>query len=803
MKKDILRHIIGGWLLGCLLLSGCTAEEWDNNGPENDLREVVLQLHVPTLMEVSQTRATVDEKQVSALYVYDKQTDVLLTTIPSGEIKQDANEGGELVTKKIQIPVNTTEILVVANVNRETLTEDVLESPTIEQEDGNTALLPMYGTGEVTAGTVTVNLQCVVAKVTLEGEREIAVDKDKSALYNTMNKTTITGGIPENTLHNETKKHIGDDSRFTTYAFGTPSPGGKLIAYINDSYYPIQITPITPGHWYQVKVISVSGKGYATIEDALQGNPLNIEVQIEDHRPDIFDMVANNRDELGVCNTITLKADGTKQAVAQIFTTYTPETNEQHQQENHTYCTNVVISEESDWLTLQGGYSQPWSNEGTSGYLYQYTVQADNNPSTLPRTATVKVKAGLLERKFQVVQEGLSLVEAFEEDHKVMLNQGEGNNWITQDYFGSQYQTNRNPIYGALPENMQGVSRIGLLFNVIQTKSELGVNGYTYYLPKEDGYMLNTDKVSSFLTSGEATIDGKNYFTLSFEYNKRGKFDPSYYNRSDLSVTLSNGTTTIEIPVYVNGIIEQMSGNYQIVEATEEDPKGKGEWFYYELVELTGTNSGTYIFDRNLGAKSNGLYSDENGSGDKNAIGAWYYIHYKRWTWNSPYSYYQGYEQPEQEIADGVRLLAKGDFSDINITSILSGDFVCTGPYLPDVDSHGFRVYIPIIKYLEGHTWRNAWKDEWSDNNQSYTQEYPDIHEADGYRRGTGGYYWRYIDAPKATNVRLEEDHFWWKIFHFTDTGYEPDDFRCTPAYGGHTDLYYGLQIRPVYQKQP
>lgn len=775
----------------------------------NDLREVALQLHVPTLMKVSQTRATVNEKQVSALYVYDKQTDVLLTTIPSGEITQNANEGGELVTKKIQIPVNTTEILVVANVNRETLTEDVLESPTIEQEDGNTALLPMYGTGEVTAGTVTVNLQCVVAKVTLEGEDGIVVDKDKTALYHTMNKTELLTGQPsDGSSAIAIRSHIGDNnSIFTTYAFCTHMPGGRLITCINDSYYPIQITSITPGHWYQVIVTSVSSKGYETEADALQGEPLNIEVQIEDHRPDIFDMVANNRDELGVCNTITLKADGTlkaddetKQAVAQIFTTYEPEDNDKHK-ENHTYCTNVIceIIDGSDWLTsltLQEGYPTEWSNEGTSGYLYQYTVQADNNPSTLPRTATVKVKAGLLEREFQVVQEGLSLAEAFEEGHKVMLNQGEGNNWITQDYFGSLYQTNRNPIYGALPENMQGVSRIGLLFNVIQTKSELGINGYTYYIPTKNGYKLNTDN-ASFLRQGEETvIDGKNYFTLSFEYNKRGEFAPSYYNRSDLSVTLSNGTTTIEIPVYVNGIIEQMSGNYQIVEATEEGPKGKGEWFYYELVELTGTNSDTYIFDRNLGAKSNGLYSDENGSGDKNAIGAWYYLHYRRWTWeNNSVNYYQGYEQPEQEIAEDVRLLAKRDITDIDIASILSGDFVCTGPYLSDIESHGFRVYFPIIKYLEGHTWRDAWTEAGN--------SYPDIHEADGYRRGTGGYYWRCVDAPKATNVRLEEDHFWWKIFHFTDTGYEPDDFRCTPAYGGHTDLYYGLQIRPVYQKQP
>ncbi len=807
-----------------LCLNGCSDEEIV---PDIGTQAYILKLYAPDMMQVGMTRA-VNETRVTGLHVYADETAIAHF---SGTDIKEAGQKGELLNKTINLKPTVSNLMATAN--EEEINGGTVLSSTLLPDN----LLPMWGVTAVdhSQKTITINLKCSVAKVTITAAPESGktIELADPTIYNTHSKgflvhRDIDGlSVPAGSELQTAGIRIENDG---TYIFPTKKESKpRIIVKCGPYFYPIEFhakegpLDLLPNHWYEVKVTAVTGKGYETLDDAKRYPSLNIITEIIDHKPVIFDMVANGKDELGVCDTVRIKAgeegDATVEATATVFTTYNPD--DPTIDENGKFTTRLTcIQEESDtWLTVGTSPTcTPGSGQGAAGFLYTYTLTAPSNPSTIERRATLTYKVGLLEKKLVVIQEGNSVENALNSSNRKVelwrenkIDKSPESYRITADYFTSlHWRDNPSPaipIYGALPEDMQGVSRVGLLFNIIKTKDEKDNYGYfisgrkdTDLITLYDGtgkhwtYAANdgnniivdksTDDKGSAYIGINATYGGGYFYIwlINRDINH-------YYGRTDMKVVITekgknegDPDIIIEIPIYATGVLTRLDGsNGQIVPAEDSPKEG---WYYYEFVK----EQDYYIFDRNIGARSNGPYSDENESGDTDAIGAWFYKQYKTWMWKNNKNYYQGIEEPQKSISDSLGLMKATDLS-LAYESSLWGTKICSNPYLESTGYNPFKVYIPLIKYLYGH----AWQDWTSDGHY-------ELHIADGHKRGYSGYYWR--EEQKATGGELDNTHFYWNIYQFTSSGYSYGTIRSTEGDGGRTDPYYGLQARPIYKKR-
>ncbi|MBQ8673445.1 MAG: hypothetical protein IJ511_05265 [Bacteroides sp.] len=903
MKRQlyILKYFVLYALLAALLTgwSSCSDEEIIKM-PGDEPQAMMLKLHVPEMEQVSMTRA-VDENGIGQIHVRFLKG----TTVYSNQNYTPDTNG----TVKLFLPKGVDGLQVVANYNG-TLPDD-LATATVNGLPITEGQLPMWGKvsstdngWDSTNKTITVSLQRAVAKMSIDAtqcynggssstttntfsltQAKIFNVYDRGYLVENITEggapvlpsgavllgpSTATDAWTSNTLQLPAVTSESETNPATPlYLYPTPCQTAKTRIVIEGRfngatyYYPVELVEtddkgyvtgtaptylnILPNHEYKLVIKDVTGKGYDSPAAALKNPPLNMLVEIIDRRVDIFDMVANGSDELGVGQTVTIEAhaEGYYNAApaaveTKVFTTYDP-TNTSYEGSDFSQMKTPEITyegNESNWLTVALKDNYASNNDGTAGYMYTYTLTANRNPSTTPRTAKITFKVGLLERTITVEQKGSTVLMALSK-RNVWLYSGEKNGiikncLITENYFqsllGGDTSGTVPPIYGTLPEDMQGVSRQGLIFNIIDTEDEFHDN-YTYQQDGQDGqdktefvsstlsYFIkkeSTDEITLHDGTGdtwtwnvtsntpikyngndfkESDPTGSEYIGINATYGALGGVFYIYLKQQALTknangatsnkelldyyLNMKNGemkvviTTTentrIEIPIYVSGILHNLNGKNQIVPAGESGPV-KG-WHYYELVKH---DSISYIFDRNLGAKSN----------KRDAQGAYFYKKLK-WNWDGSNNKYAG----EESILPSIL----GDAYNEGRLTILNGelslDFDNDCPYLKSSKTSyndGFKVYFPLLKYLQGHCWIEG-------EGVGY-----DLKLADGYPMGEqGGYYWRGgTDYNEESKI---EDYFWWNNYLFNNEGCSLNTFRITEEQGGRTELYYGLQMRLMY----
>lgn len=790
------RYII--YIAGLLLLfAACSDEQYDMEDAEQG-KTITVSLNLPDEVIVK-TRAEDDgsdkERTLQSLtfitYNGDAHSETLSYPISGNEV---ITADGKSITLTLSKPA--TKIYAFANIDNidKVTSKDIVIDGEITADK-----IPMSGSADISTSPCTIQLYRSIAKVSVQcaGDLSGTFPISEAYLYNTANKGNALFGNSTiyNPVEETTTATIYDGSRqydtaspFTFYCYETKAGKARLIVeatYEGKSYfYPIDFNrnntqlDLVRNHHYQVNITKVEGIGYASLDDAQSKDPINIIAEITDTNYTIKDMVVYGGHELGVCDVIKLDKDG--KGTAQIFTTY-PQTETM----NYQWASGSITTEKNGTLTNPTPTSVTINGEKKQGYMYTWDIKVPSTSSTEIKKGEVTFSVGLLSLTVDVEQAGKALSD-LETPMELWKNHGTTEE-ISSDYFKSlQWRTDKTDnlmhIFGTLPEDMQGTSRIGLHFNV-------GVNPFEYRIKKKDGDAIKT-------SSDKITIDSSGeYYHVIKCTNKDDK------DLWEATVTITLGNEVVVYPVYHRGIIHEIKDTETTVNVTDYPrrnsnnqstkllyaqivPASTGEartgWFYYEMIPFGIESTDIlYIYDRNVGAKTNGYYSDINGTtyGDADAVGAYYMrdIYYK----GGKLEVSRG-PSPRIDAQNwGVVPLTDAYTHTFSITenSILNNfKFSNQTAYLESND--GGRIYFPLCRYIQGATYEVT------------ERKGNAVHR--GNPQGiSAGYYWSSVQG-------IENENF--PYYQLSSKGSLFGSLRFSDDSGGDYDpTYRGMQVRCVF----
>ena len=815
-----------------LSVASCTDEEIGSRLPKDgELVEMTFILNVAQTEDVALTRAVTSENAV---------TELTLLVFPSqegtAELEQIQRVSEFTETNKsyrftIQLEASANEkyIYIVANAN-DKLTDISKESTTLADVRAITSNVVSGETNLVMSGVKQSAIPGIglvaedfvlnrnTAKVTVENAEGISLRLDEFQLRNGSEAGQILAGAETN----------ADNAPQGTATIGQSDPTKPLYTYPSSSasqpflvvsgtdngvtsWYRINLKnaegsyfSLLPNHHYEVTITKVNGKGYDSADEAAKHDPSGIEAEIYDHQPTVYNMITDGSQELGVSDTIEIRAQA--DATAEFSIKYYPGT--------PTDLTVEVDNASTSWLELDNygtpTATTPLDDGKETGTLYTYRAKTKiENLSGDDRYGHILVSAGGLSRVVVVKQVEEFLNDQFGTISLTVKEYTRDDDWdVTSTTQLGTYDNYWNfihgketdltkKLYGITPEDMGGKIRTeGFHFPM----SDFLQFVYTFTLPNEtsnpvysdvswrvelaEGYedkLLFWNGTSSPEGSGSTTppsgdaLNGQS-FTFTNKLLDMQKPDGSIvadayrYGKDAFRIVLTNnstgGTTTLSYDLYHTGVFayDDGTGTHQT------GGKNDQGWYYYEVIQM-GNN---YWLDRNLGAKSSGYYMQDGDGGSLLGDGDW------------PLS---------NNSAGGLYCVAG---TPTNNESTIYDDICPKGFRIPYMSEFNALVADPKFRneYVV-NTGVNYWSSHYlSDKGTVYfpkNRMYYDDSQAAG--DANAGYYWTRTAALGASG---EERGYWLQFMKFSGSNASAGRYRIFQG-SDPSKRRNGMSVRCVY----
>ena len=826
------------YTIACLALAACSDDEKYVVEPAGDDSTITFSISIPDPEKVvSRAGEETDlERKLNNLSVmiYDADGTLLQKEIgvkdftPAGDnnktrvtVMLNDKAKGYQGSATTYIVANAGHLLTDAN----TATTDLLKGVT------TTATLPA-AEGFLMSGKVESKLNSaslLTTPVTLiRTETKITVvnkattfTHSATALYNGTTAGYVTAGA-DDTYCDATDSDIQQfDTENTLYTYPCKNAEGNTFIIVKGTYnkgtyngieyyYRINFRKVTdgateneyldlqPNHLYEVQINSVTGPGYESAEEAASHPASNdIEVEIYDHVPEVFDMAFDGIRELGVTDTIVYKGNGEATVTVKYYSKADKEM-------------NVVPQLTSDvsWITsISGPLTADADNSPTPGTTVKYTVNFTND--------TQELGLGSLEGSITTTWQGLSRKtvvfweRAFDGNEicsSTMLTihptDGSGDK-VIDDYWtflagkGTEIAAAGNApvLFGVQPDDMGGkVRNQGFHFPVMYGKK--GVNGqerwkYSYKVVtkiENSKYTVTAQKDLGDITFEPDTKGTYYAFTLTRTGNTKGTDGSDANNdytyetgKLVLSLTpkeqreTSRIASTYEFDLYHTGFFhyDNNPGSHRV------DDHRSG-YYYYEVLPVVGASGRTrHLLDRNLGATAAGMYIqtiDGNShinpsvaswpfSSGKDSAGGYYKVAYKGDNYSGPQMYNDvcppGYRVPQQRMWDAIRNSPNYSSSQSSAASVsyFRSQYQTTVTVIRNGHSEPEVIYFPKSRYLEkGGLTGDA----------------------------NSGYYW---SATDAAGTEKDEIGRWLKSLQITGD--------VTTYINGNVETF-GMSVRPI-----
>lgn len=470
---------------------------------------------------------------------------------------------------------------------------------------------------------------------------------------------------------------------------------------------------LLPNHWYQVMIESIDGPGYASPEEASKHPISLITYDIHDHAPVIFNMISDGIRELGVTHEVTYNNGiigdenwSEKYIDIKCFSKYGSEMTSLPE--------GLTIISEDEWLEISdpeeitdgdliGTGSESDPNHTGKVFRYKLRFKKTAELGTLNSDITVAWK-GLTrkipvtwERSFsgsdlcnvtlRIYNENNDLQEEITDYWGFLASKEEGSNYSEAGLWGISPSKNNGKIrnqglhfpvmYGDPGETNEARWRYEYVVNMTALKDydfdwKVKIEGDPTILDhvKINGsstlsgtHQMNDNLIFTITRPGNAytnsgSVDGE---TNDYTYGT-GKFILNVTTKPKADEPGSRLSNEYSFDLYHTGFFHK---DPQTERADTKDPDN---YYYYEVVPIQGAVRMRYWLDRNLGAKSSGMYIEATGGtayyGDSDAAGGYYKVaNYK--TNSSTNTYVDpeiittvappGYRVPQQKVWDAMR----------------------------------------------------------------------------------------------------------------------------------------------------
>ena len=787
------------FLFSLLVLASCSDDEKYSVEPvDGDDGTITFTISIPEQEKVvsrAEKADTPDERKINDLSVliYNADGNLIQSelgstaySVPSGDnsetrITVTLNSDAKSYTGEatIYIIANAKSLLNAGNTATTSLLRGVTSSATVPASSG--FLMSGKVTSRLNSAGLLVNaviLYRTEAKITMENEAEGFTLGD-TWLYNGADRGYLVAGADKE-LYAEASILSAKFTEGALYTYPCKNTSGNTFIIINGKYngiatfYRINLRndvgylDISPNHWYEVHISSVTGAGYPTAEEAA-ANPAgnDIAADIYDHAPAVLDMAFDGIHELGVTDTI--RYSGTDSGEAVLTVKY-------YSKETGDMSTLPVVTASESWISINGPeISDSGDGSTTPGKTAEYRI-------TFHATDELGTLGGLIRTQWHGLWRNTAVIwERTFDGNSISTAQltihptdGSGDKVIT-DYweFLSGEGTSVDAagvsprLFGIQPGKMGGkVRNEGFHFPVMY--GAIGNNRWSYSYKVTMKSIRNSEYDCSLQIFGDNAIKnvtvnpdtGGEYFsfTLSRPGNAGGNDYTYGTGKLILTVTPKNAreasriASKYEFDLYHTGFFHYDAGNRRI------DRHDIG-YYYYEVLPVDGATSGDtrYILDRNLGAKAAGMYiQDINGnnyfgSSDSwpfdcgvESAGGYYQVAHDLGTdnYDDPGMYDNvtppGYSVPMQRIWDAIRNSQKFSSRQSSLGSTTYFEACYNTEVTDNEERRREKIYFPKARFLDN-------------GNQSGD--------------AAAGYYWT---ATAAVGTEKEEIGRWLKSLQFS-----------------------------------
>lgn len=547
---------------------------------------------------------------------------------------------------------------------------------------------------------------------------------------------------------------------------------------------------ILPNHSYEFKIEGdPKAAGCKTPSEAVK-NPVALDngemsYTVEDHTPEIFNMISDGVRELGVSHECRKEGSevGTATFYVEIYCGL-ESASDDYDDFKANYKKYISFSE--NWLTATGiseiTNPQLFGKNRTQGKVYEITVNfaATSATGLIEETATVNWMG--LSRDVAVIWDrDFDPSELYSSVELTMENGGLTKTTVS-DYWGFISGTNADgsagniDVWGTSIDANNGEARDqGLHFPMPYGTDDRNLAQYTYTVKlKKLGAEGETYDWRYELKGDAAITEGVNVTTSSsstltnvgpefiFDYKNLNSYT---YGTGYLSLQVKRNNKYEEvatIPMYHTGFFyKDNTSNLSDI----SKPETGRNWTYYEVCSL----GGKHWLDRNLGAHSAEMYIESSGDvtymGNSKAAGGYYRV-----------ADYKKYDKPIMRSGicpPGYDYPTNADYNDLRASSSFSTATVGSyneARYATESYSQGKQkmVYFPKCRYVADPNGGNG-----SESKQGESR---------------AGYYWT---STAGTGLEKEEVGAWLKCFQLTGaaTTYINGEVYCssTSTTGNYT----------------
>ena len=623
-------------------------------------------------------------------------------------LKQESNSVGEsgkfvmsgysslsdLTTKDIPLYRNGAKVTVTNTTNSQEATTEPGSESYLFSLFGNAASSPVFGGSLSAEGS---NEGCGTSSVVSDFPNDVS---DNGIRY--YHPTLNTGS-------NEGKAFIIIKAEYETKSYFYRLDFKKIEKMTNEGETEEKevYLDLLSNHWYQVMIESIDGPGYASPEEASKHPISLITYDIHDHAPVIFNMISDGIRELGVTHEVTYNngviEDGEwseKYIDIKCFSKYDSEMTSLPE--------GLAIISEDEWLEISapeeitngdliGTGSESDTNHRGKVFRYKLRFKKTAELGTLNSDITVAWKG--LTRKIPVTWErsfsGSDLcnvtLKIYNENNVLqkeitdywgfLASKEEGSNYSEAGLWGISPSKNNGKIrnqglhfpvmYGDPGETNEARWRYEYVVDMTALKDydfdwKVKIEGDPTILDhvKINGsstlsgtHQMNDNLIFTITRPGNAytnsgSVDGE---TNDYTYGT-GKFILNVTTKPKADEPGSRLSNEYSFDLYHTGFFHK---DPQTERADTKDPDN---YYYYEVVPIQGAVRMRYWLDRNLGAKSSGMYIEATGGtayyGDSDAAGGYYQVaNYNKY--NDPTMITTiappGYRVPQQKVWDAMR----------------------------------------------------------------------------------------------------------------------------------------------------
>lgn len=542
------------------------------------------------------------------------------------------------------------------------------------------------------------------------------------------------------------------------YYYAVPLYNSDKKADDTQEYY----YDIEPNHWYDLRIKKVIKEGWRDPEEAVANhNDNQIWVEIHDHAPDVFSMVTDGIHELGVTRYISLNKSSptailkVKCYAADVDLLSTENLKDLYNSEikfetaDGDKWIDIIVEEDYPKVVINdqlGGTSPDLDNPGLQ---IEYKIGVKNDFVYSEQTGTLYVRWKGLERAVTVSYDPeVEISSICSVDLRIIDTDNSETYYRINKYWdfikGNGTQTTQD---GATPK-LWGITSEVLAGNSQRT------NGFHFPMPY--GYNYKTSpweyeydidftpilqqSSRSGISDVKASLAGDSFITsyIEFTYNNNNKGTLKLKDGGKTSYQYAGGTITFTVSFNTGDPIDiklslYHTGFFHFDGNSDYCPTEDIGYYYYEVVPVTEGGMTYYWLDRNLGAKSNMMFVNnetQRGYGNPLACGRYYKV--------ANYNQYSdpmivqamcppGYHIPATGEWDKLRLSA--NFTTGSETYNTTESFTTT--YYETGNIKIGKVYFPRTRYY---------------NNQGGEDNKYQIDANNG--DASVGYYWTVTPAP-------------------------------------------------------